>query len=157
MNSIQIECCTFITSVRRDHKLVTLLEIPCHGSYNIFIIMFLHWPSECFKNRPTMNIIIAPHNSCADPGIFVGWVGVKAQVTKKLWSRFFSPQFILQRGSNGHFKENYIFAKIPGSKIFCRSGGGGGGCGPSFPVTCLEEGHKTWLGKLSILQHQMIL
>ena len=117
------------------------VKMPHCWKSHVVAHMFLYRHGECFKN--TMNIIVVPHCSCADPGIFVGW-GVQAQLTKNS-DNVFSPQFTLQRGTMVISKKTIFFLRFQGSNIFWWWG-----LGPNFPVTCFEEGNKT-LNKASCL------
>ena len=73
-------------------------------------------------SRNIADRIIKP---CADPGIFAR--GPRPDSQKTALTTFFWSYFtVLQRVSNGYFKENYIFLRFQrGSNVF--QGGGGGG------------------------------
>ena len=60
--------------------------------------------------------------TCIDSGVFARWWAVRAQTGRKEPWQLFSPQLILQWGSDVYFKETIIFTRV-------QAGGGGGGGG----------------------------
>ena len=91
--------------------------------------------------RHTRHTSVIYEKAHAVPGIFVreGGGGPVQSDKKALTTLFFSPQLILQK-SNGQFKRNLSFLKVPeGVQHFAGEGGptfsgGGGGSNCLFPI-----------------------